>query len=87
MGRALIASDIPGCREAVDEGENGYLVNAKEAESLYKALKAFLDLKPSLREQMGQKGHQKMAMEFRKEIVVQDTLKALGIKEEPRQQS
>lgn len=30
-GRAIIATDVPGCREVVDEGQNGFLVPARDA--------------------------------------------------------
>lgn len=76
-GRPLITSDIPGCREAVDNGETGLLVKAKDAESLYEAMSKMLALTPEQRAEMGRKGKEKMAREFRKEIVVEDTLNAI----------
>ncbi len=33
-GRAIVASDVPGCREVVDNGRNGYLVPPKDAAAL-----------------------------------------------------
>lgn len=33
-GRPVITTDVPGCRAAVTDGENGYLVPAKDAEAL-----------------------------------------------------
>ena len=37
-GRPLITSDIPGCREAVEDGVSGYLCPAKDANALYGAM-------------------------------------------------
>ena len=34
-GRPLITSDIPGCREAVENGVSGYLCPARDADALY----------------------------------------------------
>jgi len=34
MGRAIITSDAPGCRETVIDGENGYLVKVKDVQGL-----------------------------------------------------
>ena len=34
-GRPLITSDIPGCREAVEDGNSGYLCPARDADALY----------------------------------------------------
>ena len=43
MGRPLITSDIPGCREAVVEGVSGLLCQSQNADSLYQTMKQFLD--------------------------------------------
>ena len=37
-GRAVITSDAPGCRETVDDGVNGYLVEPRNAASLADAM-------------------------------------------------
>ena len=79
MGRPVITSNIPGCREAVDKGKNGYLVKPRDRESLYQAMKKFMTLDPGKRALMGRAGREKMKKEFRKEIVVQETLDALKL--------
>lgn len=38
MGRAIITTDAPGCRETVIEGENGYLVPVQDTEALANAM-------------------------------------------------
>lgn len=38
MGRALIATDVPGCRDVVSDGENGYLVPRGDAAALAQAM-------------------------------------------------
>ena len=43
-GRPLITSDIPGCREAVEPDVSGILCTARDSDSLYRAMKAFLSL-------------------------------------------
>lgn len=43
-GKPIITTDIPGCREAVDEGCNGYLVPPRDAEALAQAMLRFIDL-------------------------------------------
>lgn len=52
MGRAIVATDVPGCRETVVEGINGYLVPARDADSLAQAMMRFVD-NPALATQMG----------------------------------
>ena len=77
-GRALITSDIPGCREAVDQ-DSGLLINVRDQDSLYSAMKAFLDMSQEQRENMGLSGRRKMEEEFDKKRVVEETLSALGV--------
>lgn len=78
-GRALITSDIPGCREAVREGENGFLVPPKDDEALYQAMKRFVDLPEDKRIQMGENSRNLMELEFDKKRVVSDTLAVLQL--------
>ena len=78
-GRALITTDIPGCREAVTEGENGFLTRVKNTESLYQAMKAFLMLEPEERAAMGVRGRKKMEREFNRDTVVSTVIQALKI--------
>ena len=79
IGRPVITSDIPGCREAVEDGRSGMLVEVKNRESLYVAMKEMLKLPRKERMAMGIAGCQKMAMEFDKRAVVAETVKALGL--------
>lgn len=48
-GKPIITTDIPGCREAVDHGENGYLVPPRQAQPLADAMLRYLHLTPSQR--------------------------------------
>ena len=78
-GRPLITSDIPGCREAVIDGKTGFLCRAKDADSLYEAMKKMAALSPEDREQMGLKGRKHMEDRFDKQKVVRQTLEALNL--------
>lgn len=44
VGRPIIATDIPGCRETVDEGKNGFLVKVKDSSSLAEGMLRYLSL-------------------------------------------
>lgn len=79
IGRPIIASNIPGCREAVDNGVSGLLCSARDAESLYKAMKTMLLLPWEKRCAMGKAGHIKMKQEFNKKQVVKSTIQALPL--------
>lgn len=76
-GRAIITTDIPGCREAVDNGKSGMLCKVKSTDSLYKAMKRFTELSREKRELLGKAGREKMEREFDKKKVVEETVKAI----------
>ncbi|MBQ6693139.1 MAG: glycosyltransferase family 4 protein [Clostridia bacterium] len=79
MGRPLITSDIPGCREAVIPKESGMLIKPQDENSLYETMKAFMALSSNERALMGKKGREHMEHVFDKKKVVEMTLKGLGI--------
>lgn len=56
-GRAIISTDVPGCRETVTEGENGFLVPARDIASLRCAIEKFI-INPALITQMGQRSRE-----------------------------
>jgi len=52
MGRAIITTDVPGCRETVEHGRNGLLVPPRDADALYRAMMRFV-AEPQLIAPMG----------------------------------
>jgi glycosyltransferase involved in cell wall biosynthesis len=52
MGRPVVTTDTPGCRDTVIEGVNGFLVPARDVNALAQALFRFVET-PSLIESMG----------------------------------
>lgn len=52
MGRPIITTDAPGCRETVVDGVNGFLVPVKNVEALIVAMRKFIDA-PELASKMG----------------------------------
>lgn len=57
MGRPIITTDAPGCRETVLDGENGFLVPVKSVDDLTKAMIRFI-ADPELAASMGVRGRQ-----------------------------
>jgi len=70
MGRPVIASDIPGCRETFDEGVSGIGFEPKSVDSLVAALERFIGLPWEEKRVMGLAGHEKVIREFDRQIVV-----------------
>lgn len=71
-GRPIITSDVPGCREVVRQGENGWLVPARDAHTLAKALADLLQ-NPNIRKAMGNCGRLIAEKEFSMELVISQT--------------
>jgi len=57
MGRPIITTDAPGCRETVIDGDNGFLVPVKSVDALEQAMLKFIEA-PELVERMGQRARQ-----------------------------
>jgi len=72
-GRPIVATDVPGCREIVVDGENGLLVPVKDAGALANALKRLID-GLELRKQMGSRGRALVEREFSEGKIVRETL-------------
>jgi len=70
VGRPLVTTDVPGCREAVDAGISGLLCQAKNTASLAEALRQFLLMPPAARVAMGAAGRRKMEREYDEQFVI-----------------
>jgi glycosyltransferase involved in cell wall biosynthesis len=57
MGRPIITTDAPGCRETVIDGENGFLIPVKSVDALVEAMKKFID-DPGLATSMGRRSRE-----------------------------
>ena len=76
-GRPLITTDIPGCREAVENGITGFLVPKKNAEALYQAMKRFCSLTFEQRRQMGNASRAFVEQNFDRTLVISRILETL----------
>ena len=79
MARPVITSRIHGCMEAVIEGKSGFLCKVKNTDSLYGAMRSFCLLSPEQRKQMGLAGRRHMEDVFDKKLVVEETMRGLGL--------
>lgn len=64
MSKPLIASNITGCKELIDDGRSGFLCHVKDVDSLVSCMERMINLTPTERRSMGQNGRDKMIAEY-----------------------
>lgn len=69
-GRPIITTNRSGCREIVDNGINGYVVEQQNSKDLIKKVRKFIELSYEEKRQMGLAGRDKVEKEFDRKIVV-----------------
>lgn len=70
MGLPVVATDVPGCRQAMVDGETGILCRVRDAVSLADAMRRMLLMTAEQRRQMGNAGRERVVREFDEGIVV-----------------
>lgn len=79
MGRAVITTDAPGCRETVVDGDNGFLVPVRSVEALARAMSRFVD-EPALVGRMGARSRQVAAGKYDVHTVNAVMLEEMGVR-------
>jgi len=69
-GRPLLASNVPGCREAVEAGQNGFLFRPQSGEAVAEAVEQFLGCSPEQRRAMGLAGRRLVEERFDRKLTV-----------------
>ena len=72
-GRAVVTTDVPGCRDAIIPGVTGLLVPAKDPVALADAIQRLIE-DPDLRHRMGKAGRELAEKEFAIEKIVNEHL-------------
>ena len=72
-GKAIVTTDVPGCREVVTEGDNGFLLPARDGAAIAAALERLLG-DSELRQRMGGQSRQRAVAEFSLEDFVARSL-------------
>lgn len=80
-GRAIITTDRSGCREAVRDGMNGYMVAVKDVKALVKAIEKFIRLPKKDKARMGLCGRNLAEKKFNRQIVVNAYMKEIQLAE------
>jgi galacturonosyltransferase len=78
VGRPILASRIPGCMEAFDEGVSGFGFESKSINSLANAIIDFINLPYEKKKCMGLNARKKVELEFDRWIVVEAYLEEIN---------
>lgn len=76
--RPIITTNRSGCREIVDNGINGFIVNEKDSKDLIEKIEKFLNMSQEEREIMGLRGRKKVEKEFDRNIIIRDYLEKIN---------
>jgi glycosyltransferase involved in cell wall biosynthesis len=77
MEKPLIATDVAGCREVIDDGINGFLCESRNSQDLYEKMVRMMELSEEERGKMGKAGREKVLRQFDEKIVISIYLKEI----------
>jgi glycosyltransferase involved in cell wall biosynthesis len=77
MGLPVVTTDVPGCRNVVQEGVNGLLCEVKSCESLKQAMRRVLAMTNEQLAEMGENGRRLVSEKFDEQLVVDATIRAI----------
>jgi glycosyltransferase involved in cell wall biosynthesis len=78
MGRPVITSDAPGCRESITHGEHGLIVPTRDGAALMEAM-LYLVRSPLLRKRMGELSRKRAVECFDQERITYDLVNLMGL--------
>ena len=69
MAKPLLASNVVGCKEVVEEGKNGFFCEVKNAQSLAEKMISFIELPKATLQEMGEYSRRKAEKEFDEKLI------------------
>lgn len=78
METPLIATDVPGCRDVIDNNVNGFLCKVEDYKDLANKMEIFINLSKIEKKIMGKKGRKKVKKEFDIDIIIEKYLNAIN---------
>lgn len=78
MGKPLIASNIPGCKEIIRNGYNGYLFEVGSSTDLKDKIFKFIKLSKKEKEVMGMNSRKIVETEFDRNIIIDEYINAIN---------
>ena len=77
MAKPIVTTDVPGCKDVVEDGINGFLCRAKDVKDLADTMEKMILLSEAKREEMGRRGREKAVGEFDEKIVIRHYIDAI----------
>lgn len=77
-GRPIITTNRAGCREIVENGINGFIVEEKNSKDLIEKVEKFIKLPNDEKREMGLEGRKKVEIEFDRNIVVESYIEEIN---------
>jgi len=77
MEKPIIATNVVGCKEVVNNGVNGYLCEVKNSQDLADKMEMMINLSEEERKNMGKAGREKIVKEFDEKIVINKYLQTI----------
>jgi glycosyltransferase involved in cell wall biosynthesis len=78
IGRPVIVSDVPGCRDIVDHKTNGLLCKVKSSEDLARKMITMMRISQDIRNKLAKNGRKKVESLFDEKIVIKAYLKVIN---------
>jgi glycosyltransferase involved in cell wall biosynthesis len=78
MGKPIVTTDVPGCREVVREGENGFLCPARDGAALAAAMRRVADLSDNDLRRLGHASRELAVTRFDERVVINSYLDAIA---------
>ncbi|MCV9388618.1 glycosyltransferase family 4 protein [Reichenbachiella ulvae] len=70
MSRPIVTTDVPGCREVVEDGRNGYLCRVMDWRDLARKMQKMIELPPEELMKLGKNGRQYVASKFDEQLII-----------------
>jgi glycosyltransferase involved in cell wall biosynthesis len=78
IGRPVIVSDVPGCRDIVDHKTNGLICKVKSSEDLARKMITMMRISQDTRSKLAENGRKKVESLFDEKIVIKAYLKVIN---------
>lgn len=83
MGRPVITTDAPGCRDTVVHGQTGWMCRVADADDLARQMRVFVEMPVTERQAIGQQGRRRVEKVFDERLVLQaylDLVESMAIR-------